>query len=118
MFIKQSKRIITIALLAIFLGATLASAHAAIVWAYVENGQVFVEGFFANGKKIQNSRVVILDASEKIIQEGETDIDGKFHYTPKSLKTQTIVVVASQSHTGNFELSEEELSAIKPSETK
>jgi len=109
---KKTKQILAASLLAILLSASIAQAHAAIVWAYVENGQVFVEAFFANGSKIQNSRVVVIDANKDVIQEGMTDKEGKFHYKPKSLETQTIVVIASQSHTGDFELSAEDLAAI------
>ena len=111
MFIKKLKCTALVLTLAIFFTAGPALAHSSVVWAYAENGQVFVEAFFANGSKIQDSKVVILDENEKIIQEGKTDKEGKFSYKPKSLKKQTIVVVASESHSGTFELSEEDLLA-------
>jgi hypothetical protein len=90
-----------------------AFAHAAIVWAYAENDRVFVEAFFANGTKIQNTKVVVVDENEKVLLEGQTDKDGKFNYRPTTNKKQTVLVIAGESHLGDFELSEEDLAKIK-----
>ena len=86
-----------------------AFGHAAIVWAYVKDNQVFVEAFYASGKKIQEARVVVVDKDSKTIREGNTDREGKFSYKPLSRDTQTIVVMAGESHVGDFELNSDEL---------
>jgi nickel transport protein len=90
-----------------------AVAHAAIVWAYAENDRVFVEAFFANGTKIQNTKIVVIDENEKVLLEGKTDKEGKFNYRPTTNKKQTVLVISGESHLGDFELTEEDLSQIK-----
>ena len=93
---------------------SIAWGHAAVVWAYAEGSRVFVEAFFASGKKIQNATVVILDKSGKEIIKGKTDKDGKFSYTPLSKETQTVVVSSGDSHVGDFELLPEDLDVPVP----
>lgn len=86
----------------------IASGHAAVVWAYVEKGKVYVEAFFPSGAKIQNARVVVVDATGKALLEGKTDKEGKFSYEPLSKNSQTIVVSAGESHMGDFEITAED----------
>ena len=100
------------AILALFFLLFLVSStwgHAAIVWAYVENNQVQVEAFYASGKKVQNAKVVVMGKDGKTHLEGKTDKEGKYSYVPVSKDSQTIVVIAGESHIGDFELSAEEL---------
>jgi len=105
---RKLPKITIFVLLALTLTATLAQAHATIVWAYVEKGQVFVEAFFATGSKVQNAKVVVVDENQKVLLEGKTDKEGKFHYTPKNHDKQTVVVIAGKGHMGNFELKPED----------
>ena len=90
-----------------------ARAHAAIVWAYVDGDTVFVEAFYANGTKIQGTKVVVLDENKKVLLEGTTDKNGEFHYKPPVKKRQTVVVMAGESHIGDFELTEEDLERLR-----
>ena len=105
------KNTIIIAFWAVLLVGLVSSAwgHAAIVWAYVENNHVYVEAFYASGKKVQNAKVVVVDKNGKTLLEGKTDKEGKFSYVPVTKNSQSIVVVAGESHVGDFELSGEEL---------
>ena len=91
----------------------LALAHAAIVWAFVENNMIQVEAFYPSGSKIQNAQVIVVDSEGKKILEGTTDKEGKFAYTPVSNEPQTVVVKAGESHVGDFELTEEDLVDLK-----
>mgnify|MGYP005620127333 CR=1 FL=1 len=45
-----------------------ARAHATTLWCYVENGRVYVEGFFMGGdRKVQNGKVIVVnDKGEKV----------------------------------------------------
>lgn len=97
----------------IFLTTTYASAHAAIVWAYAEGDTIFVEAFFANGTKIQDTKVLVYDENKKMLTEGRTDKEGKFNYKAVTKETQTVVVVAGESHMGDFELTEEDLQELQ-----
>ena len=86
--------------------------HAAIVWAYVENNMVFVEAFYPSGSKIQNAKVRVVDGQGATVVEGKTDSEGKYSYAPASKQKQTVVVIAGESHVGDFELTEEDLAEI------
>jgi len=110
---KKNKLLIGLAVM--FMGFSwvcIVYGHAAIVWAYVENNQVNVEAFFANGAKIQNAQVVVVDENGDKVLEGKTDTEGKFAYKPVSKKTQTVVVMSGESHVGDFELTPEDLADI------
>ena len=110
---KKNPLLIVLAVaLMMFNWAGLVYGHAAIVWAYAENNQVHVEAFFANGKKIQNTRVIVVDENGDTVLEGKTDTEGKFSYKPVSKNAQTVVVTAGESHIGNFELTPEDLADI------
>jgi nickel transport protein len=110
---KKNQLLIVLAVaLTMFNWAGLVYGHAAIVWAYAENNQVHVEAFFASGKKIQNTRVIVVDENGDTVLEGKTDIEGKFSYKPVSKKAQTVVVTSGESHVGEFELTPEDLADI------
>ena len=112
MFNKQKPMIAIVAFFCFFLSASQAFAHAAIVWAYVEGDKVFVEAFFANGTRIQDTKVIVLDENEKVLLEGKTDKKGNFNYKPAIKKRQSIVVMAGESHIGDFEITEQDLKDI------
>ena len=104
--------VLTTVALMMFNWAVLVYGHAAIVWAYAENNMVHVEAFFANGTKIQNTRVIVVDENGDTVLEGKTDTEGKFSYKPVSKKAQTVVVTSGESHVGDFELTPEDLADI------
>ena len=51
--------------------STVAFAHAAVLWAYVENNHVYVEAFFMGGTKVKNGRIVVVDKEGKKLLEGK-----------------------------------------------
>lgn len=111
---KNRKSIVAmmVVLLSLWLAGS-AWAHAAIVWAYFEGGQVYVEAFYASGAKIQKAKVVVLNKEGKTIVEGQTDTEGKYAYTPHSKETQKVVVVAGESHVGDFELTPDDFVEVQ-----
>lgn len=113
MFTKKRIVFATLGALLSLMLTCSAFGHAAIVWAYVEGDKVFVEAFYASGKKLQNAKVVVADFNGKSILEGHTDTEGKFSYKPVSKDAQTIVVSAGESHVGDFELTADDLADVK-----
>ena len=111
----RRNKIVSVCIVAVmvFYWAGTAFGHAAIVWAYVENNRVYVEAFFANGAKIQNTQVVVVDENGNKVLEGKTDTEGKFSYKPVSKNPQTVVVMAGESHIGDFELTAEDLADVE-----
>ena len=99
--------IILIALHLLFLFFT-AFAHAVILWAYVEEGKVYVEAFTQDGTKIKNAKLVVVDATGKRLLEGNTDAEGKFSFDVHEKNEMTIVLVIDDAHKAQFKLDAED----------
>jgi len=86
-----------------------ARAHATTLWCYVENGRVYVEGFFMGGdRKVQNGKVIVVnDKGEKVL-EGATDTEGKFDFEPPYQGKMTILLKVDDAHDADFELTEQD----------
>ena len=52
-------------------------AHKVQMFAYPEGDTVFVEGYFADGKKPKKSEVMVYDNGGKVLFSGVTDDEGK-----------------------------------------
>jgi nickel transport protein len=88
--------------------AALAFAHAAVLWAYVEKNQVFVEAFFMGGAKVKNGRIVVLDKEGKKLLEGKTDEEGNFSFTPPVMDDMKIFLLIDKAHASEFEIKKED----------
>lgn len=89
--------------------AAAAWAHNSVLWAYVENGKVFVEAFFSDGSKIKDGRIIVVDANGQKILEGKTDGEGKFSFTPPKQEKLTIVLLLDGGHRSEFVIEAEEV---------
>ncbi len=105
----KSLRITAITLLLLSCIASLAYAHATILWCYVEKGRVYVEGsFMGGGRKVQNGTVIVVnDKGEKIL-EGKTNEEGKFDFAPPYQGDMTILLKVDESHDADFELTKQD----------
>lgn len=88
--------------------ACAAYAHSVILWAYVENGEVYVEAFTPKGTKIKNAPLVVIDKTGKTLLEGKTDAEGKFQFVPPVKDEMTIVMVIDDAHKTDFKLMPED----------
>lgn len=88
--------------------AALAFAHAALLWAYVENNHVYVEAFFMGGNKIKNTRIVVVDDKGKKLIEGKTDEEGKFDFAPPIIDDMTILLLIDKAHRSEFKIKKED----------
>jgi hypothetical protein len=88
--------------------AALAFAHAAVLWAYVENNHVYVEAFFMGGDAVKNGKVVVVDAEGKKLLEGNTDEEGKFDFAPPVMDTMTILLRLDKAHGSEFTIKKED----------
>ena len=93
---------------ALALLAAMAWAHNAVLWAYVENGKVFVEAFFRDGGKIKDGQIVVVDAAGQKILDGKTDAEGKFSFTPPKREKLTIILLLDGGHRSEFVIEAEE----------
>lgn len=88
-----------------------ALAHKLNLFAYVEGDSVSVEGYFADGRKTQNSAVKVLDGSGKVLVEGVTNDEGQYRFKIPQKSDLKIVLNAGMGHQGEFSLSAAELEA-------
>lgn len=101
----------TLALLLVMLGTpALALAHKVSMFAYVEGDQVFLEGYFADGKKALNSKVEAFDEQGKELWSGTTNDKGEVAFpVPKVKGDLRITLNASMGHKAEYILKAAEM---------
>ncbi|MDH4318387.1 MAG: hypothetical protein OEV64_08360 [Desulfobulbaceae bacterium] len=92
----------------ILASATFVYAHAAVLWCYVENNRVYVEAFFMGGKKVQNGKIIVIDAQEKKIFEGTTNEEGLLDFEPPIQDNMKILLQLDTGHGSEFELTKQD----------
>ena len=105
---KRTPTIIILTALHLLFLVFIATAHSVVLWAYVENGEVYVEAFTHNGTKIKDAKLVIVDKAGKSLLEGKTDAEGKFKFDPPMKDEMTIVMVIDDAHKAEFKLMAED----------
>jgi len=96
-------------MLAPALCATTALAHKVNIFAYVEDGTVYTESYFPDGRKVQHGTVEVYDAAGKKLVSGTTDKNGEFSFPLPKKEDLTIVINASMGHKNTFVLKKEEM---------
>jgi len=100
-----------------FIAAPQALAHKVNLFAYVEANEVYVEGYFVDGKAAQNSKVQVLGPSGELLVEGITDDQGQYRFSVPQHTDLKIVVNAGMGHQTDFLLSASDLSDVESVET-
>jgi nickel transport protein len=96
-------------LVASTLMSSQALAHKLSVFAYAEGNKVFVEGYFADGKKAQNSKVQAFNSAGKVVAEGTTNDKGQYFFDVSKADDLKIVINAGMGHRGVYNLPATEL---------
>jgi nickel transport protein len=87
-----------------------ALAHKVNVFAYVENGTVYTESYFPDGKKVEGGTIEVFDRAGKKVIEGKTDREGRFSFPlPATKDDLNIVLNASMGHKTSFLLKKAEM---------
>ncbi|MQY53375.1 MAG: hypothetical protein GH154_03125 [Firmicutes bacterium] len=95
--------------LLIFLSSA-ALAHKVNLFAYAEDGMVYTESYFSDGRKVMNSTVEVFDAKKnKLLLTGKTDNNGGFSFKIPQATALRIVLTASMGHKNDYLLSEDEV---------
>ncbi len=84
-------------------------AHKVQMFAYAEGENVFVEGYFADGKKAMKSEVVVYDASGTELFRGRTNDSGQFNFKAPKKTDLRIIVDAGMGHKTEYTLPAGEL---------
>ncbi len=95
-------------LLAVALSGIL-YAHKVNVFAYVENGKIYTESYFPDGKAVEGGIIEVLDSQGQKVGEGVTDKEGKFVLPIPKKDDLTIVINASMGHKNSFILKKSDL---------
>ncbi len=90
--------------------ANFSFAHGVKIFAYVEEGKVITESYFADGSPVKNGRVEIYTKEDKKILEGTTDDKGVFSFKiPSGVSELKVIVDAGMGHRASYKLKEEDL---------
>ena len=101
----------TLALSVIVFASCLSNAwaHKVNIFAYVEDGKVYTESYFASGQKVIGGKVEVLDANGQEELTGTTDTEGMFSFPLIEKKSLTIVIDAGMGHKNSYVLSQDEM---------
>jgi len=91
-------------------------AHKLSVFAYAEGNEVYVEGYFADGKKAQNSKVEVFNPAGALLNEGITGDEGEYRFSVSAPDDLRIVLNAGMGHQGEYLLPANELAGGAASE--
>ena len=93
----------------LLLSAGPALAHKVNVFAYVEDGTVYTESYFPDGKPVENGTIEVFNADNTKLLEGKTDKEGKFSFKLPKKEDLTIVINASMGHRNSYLLKKSEM---------
>ncbi|MCF8110860.1 MAG: carboxypeptidase regulatory-like domain-containing protein [Desulfobacteraceae bacterium] len=96
-----------------FLCAGTALAHKVNVFAYAEDGKIYVESYFPDGRPAAGSELKVYDSRGNLLAEGKTDGEGKFSFEIPRADDLKIVVNAGMGHKTDFKLKKSEVEAGK-----
>jgi nickel transport protein len=90
--------------------SSIALAHKVNLFAYAEDGMVYTESYFSDGKKVVNSTIEVFDAeNNKLLLTGKTDDNGEFSFRIPQATGLRIVLTASMGHKNEYLLAEDEV---------
>lgn len=107
----------------VILGALLlstsatAQAHKLNLFSYVEGDQVFVEGYFADGKKAKESKVTVHGPDQKVLLEGVTNVEGAFAFKAPQQTDLLLTLNAGLGHQTEYLLTKAELTGVESPES-
>ncbi|MFZ5586190.1 MAG: hypothetical protein ACOZHQ_09695 [Thermodesulfobacteriota bacterium] len=101
----------------LFFAPDVALAHKVGLYAYVEDGQIKGQAYFAGGGKAVNSPVAARDGAGKDLGQAVTDDQGRFSLPlPAGVAPPLrLTLLASQGHQASYEIPASELSGAAPS---
>ena len=95
--------------IAIFAISSTALAHKVNIFAYVDNGVVYTESYFPDGRPVEKGTIEVYDSQGNKLLEGASDKEGLFSFKVPKKDDLTIVIIASMGHKNKFILKEEEI---------
>jgi nickel transport protein len=105
------KKQIPLIAMVLLMFCTSALAHKVIVFAWVEQGQIHVEGSFGSDRPAKNCAVTVTDLNKVLVHQGLTDTQGQYSFAiPQNLDSDLVVEInAGPGHLGHWTIPKEEL---------
>ena len=114
---KQQNQRLSLLVCTVLIGiATLMSysgtvyAHKVNMFAYSEGSDIFIEGYFSDGHKAQNSIVTVYAPDGKQLLQGTTDDKGQFSFPIPEKTDLRIVLNAGMGHRTEYVIKASEIS--------
>ncbi|TYO99188.1 nickel transport protein [Geothermobacter ehrlichii] len=107
----QLKGTLIPAMLLVLLFAGNALAHKVNLFAYVENGKIFTESYFPDGRPVEGGKVLVYDSNGKQLLAGTTNKEGFFNFAIPKVDDLKIVIEATMGHRNSFRLKKTEVEA-------
>lgn len=90
-----------------------ALAHKVNLFAYAEDGTVYTESYFPDGRPVEGGKVTVYDSGNAMLLEGVTDDQGHFSFTIPKVDDLLIVLDAGMGHKARFKLGKADVEAGK-----
>ncbi|HKJ97990.1 MAG TPA: carboxypeptidase regulatory-like domain-containing protein [Desulfotignum sp.] len=90
-----------------------AVAHKVNLFAYAEEGTIFTESYFPDGRAVEGGKVLVYDSKDTLLLEGATDTEGLFNFDIPKGDDLKIVIDAGMGHKNSFTLKKAEVEAGK-----
>ncbi len=95
--------------ISLLLVSSEASAHKVNIFAYAEEGMVYTEGYFPDGRKVEGGKVEVYDSQGNKLLEGTTTKEGTFDFKIPKVDDLKIVLIATMGHKNSFTIYADEL---------
>ena len=114
---KRLDQQLSIHIYAVLIAATLLLPYSGVVYAhkvnmfaYSEGADIYIEGYFSDGHKAQNSTVTVYDPDGKQLLQGTTDDNGQFSFPIPEKNDLRIVLNAGMGHRTEYVIKANEIS--------
>lgn len=104
-------RLICLIMTAMVCLPSICFAHRVIVFAWVEDNRIFVEGGFGSDRPAKRCEIVVFDKKGVVVHKGNTDDHGKYSFAiPDGLDSMLkLVLKAGEGHQADWTLSYDEI---------
>jgi len=101
----------------IFLAAGPASAHKAMIFAWMDGNTVYTESKFSGGRRVKGGEVTVYDLDGNQLLKGKTNNKGEFSFKVTKKTGMKIVLMAGMGHRGEWTVPLDEIQAVGAGET-
>lgn len=92
--------------------AATAQAHKVNMFAYVEGDSIYIEGYFADGKKAAAAQVTLVDGGGNTLATAVTDAEGQLTLPVPTKDNIRIILNAGMGHQTEYTIFASELGAV------